>query len=123
MSPDPIEYLDPDQAVAAITRATPKRWRKGNHRYVDDPVPVRRPVGRPVDGARVEQAGPDSGPAPRDGRRPGSSSGTPATLSPEELAQVQERSRAGLLLTADEVQAHKRYGHDHPVQAHVPGRR
>lgn len=123
----PIEYLEPAAAVAAISHAgRGQRWRKGNHRYVDDPVPVRRPEVRPVDGARAEQAGVGPGPAPRDGRRPGSSSGAPAPrrdLTPKELANVAELSRAGLLLSAEEHRGHKRYGHDHPVQAHIPGRR
>jgi hypothetical protein len=51
-------------------------------------------------------------------RRPG------RELTPEEMAEVVERSRAGLLVTAEEHAGHKRYGGDHDLTAHIlPSRR
>jgi hypothetical protein len=126
----PIEYLDPDQAVAAIGHAGKgQRWRKGNHRWTVTPTPTstrREQAEREAQQRVQDRAGPGHGAQ----RRAGVASPRPALAapSPEELAKVyheaQERSRAGLLLTAEEVQAHKRYndGH-HPIQAHIPGRR
>jgi hypothetical protein len=62
-------------------------------------------------------------------RRPaGEREGTPqpATgqrdLTPKEQAQILEKSRAGLLVTAEEHRDHKRFGDDHTILDHVvPG--
>jgi hypothetical protein len=120
----PIEYLSPDQAVQAIERVgklkkRPPPWE------IDTPTSQRRlqrereaaaSARRDQGGAAPDRAGPDliQGNGQDRGHR------HERELTPEELANVQELAKAGVLLTPAEAKSHRQYGHGHTIRDHRP---
>jgi hypothetical protein len=94
------EYRRPKRGTEPKDRHEPGTWQ---------PEPTPTSLRREAE----ERARRVPAPAEREGRRPVAAlppRPAPAhrELTPEELRQVQELSRAGLVLTAEENQAHKR---------------
>jgi len=93
-----------------------RRPLRASHGWTEPtPTSSRRGTGDPRrDQDREPAAPPSRRPAPVRRRE----------LTPEELAQIEERSRAGLLITAEEHDNHRRHGRNrHGILAHVDPRR